>query len=122
MSLQDVNEWLARLVRSEYLKARDSLLSKNSDQIDTVVTNRGFRDGNRLVDFKGALREVEEQFALSLPYGEKMLLDSTNGVETKTLIPELLQEEEEPATVFDDDFPNIKARWPCNNFKTSQKT
>ena len=107
MSLQDVNEWLARLVRSEYLKARDSLLSKNSDQIDTVVTNRGFRDGSRLVDFKGALREVEEQFALSLPYGEKMLLDSTNGVETKTLIPELLQEEEEPATVFDDDFFQI---------------
>ena len=107
MSLQDVNDWLARLVRSEYMKARDSLLSKNSDQIDTVVTNRGFRDGNRLVDYEGALREVQEQFASSLPYGDKMLLDSTNGVETKTIIPQLLQEEEEPKVEFDDDFFQI---------------
>ena len=107
MSLQDVNDWLARLVRSEYIKARDSLLSKNSDQIDTVVTNRGFRDGNRLVDYEGALREVQEQFASSLPYGDKMLLDSTNGVETKTIIPQLLQDEEEPKVEFDDDFFQI---------------
>lgn len=36
-----------------------------------------------------------------------MLLDSTNGVETKTIIPQLLEEEEEPEVEFDDDFFQI---------------